>query len=302
MSDIRSYIHLIVEDDAGGNPAWGPGGDWVPGMIGPYGMTFGSGKDLLDTFVTPFTDAFKTALSKSKEVTRKGGTLIWNGVQTALSTLIPVYGYRYKKIFENEQAAIEKIRNENKEVMSRINDSFKGDGAVLAFMSNPGLAIAAISAHKSPKVAKEVASILTGGESDDILKKYFGVKENKQVNENLGGDFVREFNATPAAKKIQNVAKTLYEKSLKQVYNEFSKVNRSNSLEDVARNAGKQIDIKTDNQRANNIVLSQVKKATQDFYVKNLEAMVKSAEEGGADQNSDYIIDVKKVIEKIKSE
>lgn len=300
---MREYIRQILrEDDAGGNTAMGPGGDWVPGMIGPYGMTFGSGKDLLNTFVTPFTDAFKTSLSKTKELSRKTGTLIWNSLQTILSSFIPIYGYRYQKIFENEKADIEKIRSQNREVISRIDDSFKGDAAVLFFMSNPGLSIAGLAAKKSPAVAKEIASIMTGGTSDELLAKYFDVKSEGLIREEqqLDANFVTEFNKNPKVSSMMKTAQNAYKRSLSAVYEQAKKVSAIQSLDQLQKDAGKNINIKSGDEQAQNIILSESKKAILEFFMKSLEGQIEPISKG-IGKDSQLVKDYEKTILSIKN-
>lgn len=300
---MREYIRQILrEDDAGGNTAMGPGGDWVPGMIGPYGMTFGSGKDLLNTFVTPFTDAFKTSLSKTKELSRKTGTLIWNSLQTILSSFIPIYGYRYQKIFENEKADIEKIRSQNREVISRIDDSFKGDAAVLFFMSNPGLSIAGLAAKKSPSVAKEIASIMTGGTSDELLAKYFDVKSEGLIREEqqLDANFVAEFNKNPKVSSMMKTAQNAYKRSLNAVYEQAKKVSAIQSLDQLQKDAGKNINIKSGDEQSQNIILRESKKAILEFLMKSLEGQIEPISKG-IGKDSQLVKDYEKTILSIKN-
>lgn len=171
---LREYLTYLLEDTVGASTLADAGisaGD-ISAAAGPYGMAFGSKEDLKNTFITPFTDVFKTAVGKSKEITRKGRTVLTVGFGAILSTLIPGLGVRYSEIFEKEKKDIEKIKSEYKDVYERTNKALNStDAAFLAFMSAPDLALSAIAASKAPEVAKGTLSILTGGFSDKLFDK-----------------------------------------------------------------------------------------------------------------------------------
>lgn len=165
---IKEYIELTLkEDDAGGNPAFYGGFD--SGMVGPYGVSFGSREDLVNTFITPFLDVFKTTIGKTKELARKTQTLVWVGLQTVLTSLIPIYGYNYAEVFDKEKKDIEKIRNEYKDVYERTNKALSGsDAAMIAFMASPAIVLGAIGARQSAKSMKNLLSAASGGFSDEL--------------------------------------------------------------------------------------------------------------------------------------
>lgn len=165
---LREYVKRALTEEMGD---YGGGGD----ASGPYGYAWGSNQDLFDTFVSPFVDVFKTAAGKSKEIGTKVKTVLWIALQTILTTLIPIYGYNYAEVFDEEKEKIDKIRNEYKDVYDRTDKAIGGqDAAMLAFMASPALVMGAWAGKKAPGVMKDIASAATGGISDDIFD---GIKE-----------------------------------------------------------------------------------------------------------------------------
>jgi hypothetical protein len=169
---LREYVRnsLLVEDEAGGNPAMFGGGfsSYDSGM-GMGGAHYGSGNDMYDAFIGPFVDVFKTAVGKTKEITRKARTVLWVGLQTVLTTLIPIYGYNYADVFDKEKEDIEKIKGEYKDVYARTDAALASpDAGLLAFMASPALVLGAVATKKSAAVSKELLSAVTGGFSDEL--------------------------------------------------------------------------------------------------------------------------------------
>lgn len=166
---LREYVRQVLnEDDAGGNPAMYTGN---LGMAGenPYGVSFGSEDALMKTFISPFTDVFKTAMGKTKEISRKARTLLTVAFGTIMTTLIPGLGANYAKVFEKEEEDINKIRSEYADVYKATDDAFGSDAALLAFMASPGLVIGAKAAQLTPVITKNLLSAVTGGGSDELF-------------------------------------------------------------------------------------------------------------------------------------
>lgn len=167
---LRQYVREMLHEDAvdmGGYP-----GAMEMMAASPYGMSFGSQEDLVNTFITPFTDVFKTAVGKTKELARKTKTLLGVSISTILTTVIPFYGYDYADVFDKEKADIEKIRSEYKDVYDRTEKALKsGDAQFLAFLASPAVVIGAYAAKGTPKAAKELLSTVSGGWSDELYDK-----------------------------------------------------------------------------------------------------------------------------------
>lgn len=169
---LKEYIRQILKEDG---EYLSPGA----GEGSPYGVAWGSSEDLVSTFITPFTDVFKTAVGQSKEITRKGRTLLTLSFSALISSFVPFIGSSYKKIFEEERSDLEKIRNEYKEVYERTDKVFSSnEAAFLAFMAAPAPTLGFLAAKESPKVIKNLLSVVTGGLSDNLFDQ---VKE-KAVN------------------------------------------------------------------------------------------------------------------------
>lgn len=161
---LREYVKRVLTEDDGFVAATDGGS--------PYGVSWGSGEDLFNTFVGPFVDVFKTAAGKSKEIAQRVKTLVLVSFKVVLSALIPVLAQTYADVFDEEKKKIDKIRGEYKEVYDRTESALKsGDAGMLAFMASPAVVVGALAAKKGPGVAKEVLSGLTGGLSDDMAEK-----------------------------------------------------------------------------------------------------------------------------------
>lgn len=194
---LREYVKRVLTEDIGD---YGGGGD----ATSPYGYAWGSNEDLYNTFVGPFVDVFKTAAGKSKEIGQRAKTALWVGLQSILTTLIPIYGYNYAEVFDKEKEKIDKIRSEYQDVYDRTGKALGGsDAAMLAFMANPGVVLSLWAGSKAPKVTKGILSAATGGISDDV---YDGIK-NAAVSAgrwSLGGSgssSSREYGSDKSKKK-----------------------------------------------------------------------------------------------------
>lgn len=170
---IRAYIResLLSEDlnDYGYNPDAA-----ALGQIRVYGD---SGQ-LANTFIKPFTDVFKTAYGKSKETLRKARTAVGVGVKAVMQTIIPGYSADFAEMFDKEKEDIAAIRREYQDVYNANREALKGDAELMAFMLAPGAYLGVKLASKSPEAAKDLASAVSGGLSDDIID---GVKEKAQA-------------------------------------------------------------------------------------------------------------------------
>jgi len=167
---IKSSLKSIneMEGDVGG----------IPELGNYYGASYGSFRSaaeispggLMDTFVQPFTDVFKTAVAGAKEITTDVKTLLHVSFRAVISTFLPFIGTRYDDIFEKRDEKIKKIRDEYADVFKRTDETLgSGEAKLFAFMFNPGLFLGGAAASKAPAATKSLLSISTGGISDDIL-------------------------------------------------------------------------------------------------------------------------------------
>lgn len=355
---LREYVRnslLLKETESGGNP--------YISDYGGYGISYGSGQDLMDTFITPFTDIFKTALGKSKEITRKARTVIWVGLQTVLTTLIPIYGYDYAEVFDKEKEDINKIREQYKDVYERTNQALKSnDAALLAFMVSPANVLAlgagAAAAKATPKATKELLSVMSGGLSDELIDGIkskaekagrwalgdshgsggrSGKKGNEpkdrfegQIREEDEGEkkpmltldkvlkdrkFLNKVFSSQKAQQMQAEATEIYKGTLQEILSKAENLmKKTRTIEDVEKamkgklkgDMQQKIDeIKKlspeEKKKAEEMLISGLKKATKEFYVKNLSDHVKKVMEAGIPDSSPYVKDYKATIQKIQS-
>ena len=152
------------------------------GDFGMYGMGMGSGmgmgggwegasgEGLFKAFVEPFTDVLKTAVGETKQLMRRGSTLLQVAFETVVTTLVPFLTDSYDEIFAEEEADLERIKGDYADVYARTDEALKGDAQALAFILAPGPVIAKGALDATPKAAASLLSVVTGGRSD----KYFG--------------------------------------------------------------------------------------------------------------------------------
>lgn len=184
---LKEYVRVALREDEYGDIAAG-----FDSSAYNSGSVHGGEMDaLLDAFVKPSLDALKTAVGKTKEITRRGRTVISTSFITIATTLIPGLKYSYKELFEEEEADIQKIKSEYQDVYQRTDSALAANGfdtAVLAFMAAPGAAIAAVAAKKTPGAAKEILSTMTGGTSDKLFDKVKGINFEKKGDETFQPD------------------------------------------------------------------------------------------------------------------
>ena len=164
---LREYIRnslLLSEDYDGGFGSY----DLGYGM----GMMYGTSdyNALVDTFITPFTDVFKTAVASAKMVTVDAANLLRIAFRAAITTIIPFIGARYDDIWSERDSKINAIKSEYKDVFDRTDAAFSGaDAKLLAFMIDPATFLAGSALVKSPAVIKDVLSVASGGFFDTFF-------------------------------------------------------------------------------------------------------------------------------------
>lgn len=170
---LREYIREVLKEDDGGVYMDLAIADATQN---PWGVSFGSGDDLYNIFVRPFTDVFNTAAGKTKELSQKAQTLGRVAFETIATTLIPVLTDDYNEIFKHDKENMDRIRQEYGEIYRSNWDAFKdNDVQLLMFMYDPARYVANKVARKVPAAALGLLSIVTGGTLDPYLDK---VKDN----------------------------------------------------------------------------------------------------------------------------
>lgn len=174
---LKEYIAAVIKEDqgGGGGDVGGPLGGVMPdySMWGPTGGVHGSSQDLFNIFVKPLLNPFETAVGQAKEITRKARTLLTVAFETVMTTLIPTLGDSYQEIFEKEKSDIESIRSKYTDVYKE-TESILGsaDAKILAFLVSPAGVLAGKVASDGPGAVKNTLDIVTGGVSDNLLKKW----------------------------------------------------------------------------------------------------------------------------------
>ena len=253
---LREYVRTVLNEDDGGGDAYG--GFDLSSNIGPYGISFGSSKDLYNVFVTPFTDVVKTATGKTKELSVKAQTVAKVAIEGVLSTIIPVLSADYKKIFEKEHQELEKIKSQYKEVYDATWTAFKdNDVAIMAFMYKPTAIIGAKIAQQVPVQTVNLLNILAGGKLDNFfsrVKKAFSLGDTVKPLDRKGPDFGKEptgggwdtgmggigmesvIREDGSGKKKQNLTSVLNQKGIKQAIESNPHVQKMESAAQTAVN------------------------------------------------------------------
>jgi len=167
---IKNSLKTINEQEGGSG-----GMDFGPYYGGSYG-SFRSAAEispggLMDTFVTPLTDIFKTVVASAKEIAVDVKTLLHVSFKAVIGTFLPFIGQRYDEIFKERDKKIGEIRKEYADVFKRTDEALGGgDAKLFAFMFSPGLFLGGSAALKAPAATKTLLSVSTGGLSDDVIK------------------------------------------------------------------------------------------------------------------------------------
>lgn len=166
MKDIdllREYVtNILLEDDFGGFDM----GD------SPWGISFGSDKDLYNVFVKPFTDVAQTVAGKTKELSAQAQTLAQVVMKNVVSILLPGIKQDYEQVFAKNKEAVDRIKSQYKSVYDATWTALKDNDVVAcAFFMAPEATITAAVFQEAPQAAIKLASILTGGSMDSFLRK-----------------------------------------------------------------------------------------------------------------------------------
>lgn len=268
---LRQLIReMISEDDTGG--LMDAGYD----MNNGFGAHYASSNQMYDTFVKPFVDVADVAGGKTKEMSKKTGTLMKVAFETIATTLIPFLNDSYDEIFKDESEALDKIKNEYADVYNATWDAFKdNDIATMAFMYNPGSCLTSLLARKAPGVTGKLLSVLSGGSLDGFLDKVkdkFGRKGSAPPDRSSGGNtdswqdehkwlkgtLLREDDekqsagdvltnkkvidkalATPTAQHMQRDAVNVVRNTLKKVYAQAQAIMSAKDIGDLQTKLGK---------------------------------------------------------------
>lgn len=332
---LREYVQELLNEDDYGDLALSDA------AVGPYGMHYGSGQDLYNIFVKPFTDVVATAAGGAKELSQRGQTLLKTAFEATATSLIPFLSDSYSEIFTNEQQQIKKIRQEYAKVYKDTWDAFNNhDLLVAAFMYRPDLFMTVTTAKAAPKAVGKLLSVLSGGKLDKALAKYNILKGNpakikwskaiegpgvpmenimREAGENnqdpplirlINDDRVKKILASsPVVQKMTQVGKALVQGTLKKVYHEAAGVLGAKNLTDLQHKVGKKLPgmdklqaiPEQERQTAEQSLMTTTKKAMKEFYVKNLKAQVEEAIKAGVPESHPYVTDYHSVISKIQA-
>ena len=295
--------------------------------------------DLYSTFIKPFTDVIHVAAGKTKELVRRGITLLQVAFETVMTTLIPFLTDSYDEIFEKEQSDILKIRAEYKQYTDetwRILGS--SDVVALAFMAFPGAALTGKFAQEAPDAAASLLSVATGGYSDEYLgglKKRSGKSdgprgsgifdsyarsyskilfeaekdEKPTLADRFGGKkFVTSLvSRSPAMSDMAKQAQEIHRNTLASLYGEAQSVLSASSLDELEKLIGRKVegveDLKKlppqEKAKAEKDLLDKVKESSKKFFIESIKKRIIPIEEKFGSSHP-FVIDHLEVIAKIQ--
>lgn len=200
---LREYVRRALIKEEEDNPAvLNPGSDIGMGSMGD-GLGAGSMSAILG--LDGIINAGKTAIGKTKELSRKVATGVQVAFGIAVTTIIPWAETNYSEIFDKEKKDIAKIRAQYKGVYDAVDKAFDGeDFAFLAFCASPGLAMTAKAASLAPGAAKVLLGAVTGGLSDEFLD--VANEKAKTHGSNLRAFFLGEKESTGRRRKAARAA------------------------------------------------------------------------------------------------
>jgi len=161
---LKEFVEQTLREDDGGF------GDM--GGMSPYGIQFADRNQMSNMFIKPFTDVFKVAAGKTKELSSKTITLVDVAFKVLATTIIPILKQDYDEVFERGSSRIEQIKSEYADVYNATWDVFKNkDLAIIAFMYAPAACLLGKLGKSSAKSTSNLLSILSGGTLDNFISK-----------------------------------------------------------------------------------------------------------------------------------
>lgn len=329
---LREYVKSVIAEDSYGGFDVGAGAD------GPYGASFGSGKDLYNVFVKPFTDVVDTTVGKTKELSTRAQTLAKVSFEALATTIIPVLGDDYESIFANEKQELDKLRAQYKDIYDATWTAFKDNDVVsAAFLYAPAAVITAKAAQQAPIQTVKLLNVLAGGKLDGFLKKVvnkFKFGDTKKPLDRDSGEGLPEgrilelhkkassfgeilaqrgvkqaIEQNPKVSQMQDSARQVVNGSLQKVLKSAQAVTSAKSIEDLQRKVGHKLKGADDvaklpdeeRQRLEAVLLPSLKKSALSMYVKGIEDQIKQAIKGGIPEDHPFIAVHKELLAKLKA-
>lgn len=326
---IRRHVRkIILEDDGGAYGGWGDAG-----AGGAYGMHYASKDQLYNIFIKPFVDVVQVGAGKAKELSIKTQTLVKTVFDVAATTILPGLSQNYSEIYEKEKNALDKIRSQYSSVYGATGDAFKeADVMIAAFMFRPDLILTTQFVRKTPKVAAKLLSVLSGGKLDDVLGKLLHSEKSKSTFESVlhekddkknknnddaeklialvKNDKVKKLLAnSDEVQKLSRIGKEIVLGTLKDVIKSANLVLSATNVKQLEKPLGKKIPElnqlskvpDSEKQAAEKQLLKTIKLSMKEFYIKQLEAQIKSVVSAGLSQDHPYVKSYLIAISKIKS-
>jgi hypothetical protein len=204
---IREYVSEVLKEYDDGSY----GMDLS--MYGMGGGVYGSGADLYNAFIKPFTDVIGTAVGKTKEVIRRGTTVLNVAFENLVTTLVPFLTDSYDEIFASEKADLQQIRSQYAEYYDATEKALGStDAKMVAFLAFPGAALTGKFIKDAPDAAQAVLSVATGGLSDKLLSGRGGERSGKKGPSSVFDSYARAYSNLLQEAEGETKEKTLADK------------------------------------------------------------------------------------------
>lgn len=264
--------------------------------------TLVSSDKLYKTFIKPFTNVIGTITGQTKELARRGITVLNVAFETLMTSLIPFLTDSYDEIFAKEKSDLQKIRSEYQEYYNTTAEALGGgDATMLAFLAFPGATLTSKFASAAPDVAKEILSVATGGISDDlstrsggsgkkpsdIFDSYFRaykslILEAEKSSKNLETKFKSKkfidnvLQRSPVIKGAEKLALDIHKKNLAERLKPIIDVFEAKSLEELGKVINEPIKVE-DLDKVDASQKTSVKELEKNFLDASIETSKKAA-------------------------
>lgn len=310
---IREYVKQVLDEQTSPKKL----NEYIFDDSGGSGGYIGSGSDLYSTFIQPFVDVAGTVVGKTKEVMRRGMTVLNVAFEALMTSLVPFLTDSYDEIFAQEKADLQKIQGEYQKYYDSTNKALDSSVKTLAFLAFPGAALTGKFVKDSPDIARGILSVATGGVSDKYLSGGGGkttsskskgpssvfdsyaraydkllqeAEDSTTLADKIGSKkFIDAIlSKSPAIQSAAKQAQQIYKKNLGERIKPVLEILAAKNIEELGKILGKQIKSPDFNELDPDKKLSE-----KDREMKFLESVRKTSISAAIKQLKDYVAPVR---------
>lgn len=157
--------------------------------LSDHGSSFGSGKDLYNVFIKPFTDVVSTAAAEVSKSSVRAQTLAKTAFETIATTLIPFLSSDYDEIWADEKERIDGIKAKYKDVYDATWTAFKdNDVMAAAFGYSPAAFLTKQALKNAPLPVLKTLNALTGGRLDGVVNRVASILKGRDTKKPIDRD------------------------------------------------------------------------------------------------------------------